>query len=186
ETRDDLAKGPTAAADAVEHEDRWILGGLAGGMDLDEDLRAVGPVELEASGLARLTIAGLHGDRTARDPPGRRSPRVRIRGSDSEPKAKPMRGGPPALGGTWSRRNEGVEAYSFRPRSSSAPSSSRSFTDGNFMISFRASFQAFWTIQESERSCRAASCWISLSISSGKYRLCLRLSDDAMARFREN
>src|SRR5690606_14570638 len=46
ETRDDLAKGPTAAADAVEHEDRWILGGLAGGMDLDEDLRAVGPVEL--------------------------------------------------------------------------------------------------------------------------------------------
>ena len=32
------------------------------------------------------------------------------------------------------------------------------------MISFRAIFQAFWTIQLSERSCRAASSWISLSM----------------------
>jgi hypothetical protein len=36
------------------------------------------------------------------------------------------------------------------------------------MISFRAIFQAFWTIHDSERSWRAASSWISFSMSSGK------------------
>src|SRR5215207_2214077 len=43
-------------------------------------------------------------------------------------------------------------------------------------ISLRAAFQAFCTIQESDRSWRVASAPISFSISSGKYRLCLRLS----------
>jgi len=50
------------------------------------------------------------------------------------------------------------------------------------MMSFRAAFQAFWTIHESERSCRVASAPISFNISSGKYRLCFRLSLMAMPR----
>src|SRR5689334_5866240 len=62
--------------------------------------------------------------------------------------------------------------------SSSSPGNS--FTDGYFMISLRAIFHAFWTIHDSERSCRVASSWISFSISSGKYRDCLRLSDPAI------
>ena len=44
-----------------------------------------------------------------------------------------------------------------------------------------AIFHAFWTIQERDRSCRVASSWISFSMSSGKYRDCLRLSEPAIA-----
>src|SRR5689334_561813 len=44
------------------------------------------------------------------------------------------------------------------------------------MMSLRAAFHAFWMIQDRERSCRVASSPISFSISSGKYRLCFRLS----------
>src|SRR5690349_8863105 len=62
--------------------------------------------------------------------------------------------------------------------SSSSPGNS--LTDGYFMISFRAIFHAFWTIHDSDRSCRVASSWISLSMSSGKYRDCLRLSEPAI------
>ena len=39
---------------------------------------------------------------------------------------------------------------------------------GYFKMSLRAIFHAFWTIHDSDRSCRAASSWISLSICSGK------------------
>src|SRR6185503_20598654 len=56
-----------------------------------------------------------------------------------------------------------AQAISF---SSSSPGNS--LTEGYFMISFRAIFQAFWTIHERDRSCRVASSWISFSISSGK------------------
>src|SRR6266542_2985205 len=49
------------------------------------------------------------------------------------------------------------------------------------MISPRAILQACWTIQESERSCRLASAWISFSMSSGKYKDCLRLSVPGIA-----
>jgi hypothetical protein len=59
----------------------------------------------------------------------------------------------------------GDEAYAI---SFSSSSPGNSFTDGYFMISFRAIFQAFWTIQDSDRSCRVASSWISFSMSSGK------------------
>ena len=55
-------------------------------------------------------------------------------------------------------------------------------TDGMFMMSFRAAFQAFWTIHESERSWRvSASAPISFNIPPGKYRLCFRLSLTVMA-----
>ena len=57
--------------------------------------------------------------------------------------------------------------YSPAPRLSSSPPGS-SFTEGIFMMSLRAVFHAFCTIQESERSCRVASSPISFSISSGK------------------
>src|SRR5213078_1242035 len=73
------------------------------------------------------------------------------------------------------RRHVATYAISF---SSSSPGNS--LTDGYFMISLRAIFQAFWTIQDSDRSCRVASSWISLSMSSGKYRDCLRLSEPAI------
>src|SRR5208282_4368873 len=49
-------------------------------------------------------------------------------------------------------------------------------------MSERATFQACWTIHERDRSCRMASRWISSSISSGKYRLCLRWSVPAIGR----
>src|SRR5512140_1705709 len=49
------------------------------------------------------------------------------------------------------------------------------------MISPLAMRQACWTIHERDRSCRLASAWISLSMSSGKYRDCLRLSVPAIA-----
>jgi hypothetical protein len=65
---------------------------------------------------------------------------------------------------TWMR---GSSFYSPAPRLSSPPPGS-SFTEGIFMMSLRAVFHAFCTIQESERSCRAASSPISFSISSGK------------------
>src|SRR5215813_6196847 len=73
------------------------------------------------------------------------------------------------------RRHPRSYAISF---SSSSPGNS--LTDGYFMISFRAIFQAFWTIHDRDRSCRVASSWISLSMSSGKYRDCLRLSEPAI------
>ena len=55
--------------------------------------------------------------------------------------------------------------------------------EGNFRISGRAIFQAFWTIQDSDRSWRAASDYISWSMSSGKYRLCFLLSEPAMSSY---
>src|SRR4051794_24108669 len=64
--------------------------------------------------------------------------------------------------------------WAHSPRSSSSPLTS--FTLGSFLISTRASFHARWTTHESDRSSRAASSLISVSIDSGKYRLCLRLS----------
>src|SRR5690606_6696969 len=51
-----------------------------------------------------------------------------------------------------------------------------SFTLGYLQTSVRAIFHAFCTIHDRERSCREASYLISRSMSSGKYRLCLRLS----------
>ncbi len=45
---------------------------------------------------------------------------------------------------------------------------STSLTDGILRMSPRATFQACWTIQDSERSWRVASRWISSSMSSGK------------------
>lgn len=68
----------------------------------------------------------------------------------------------PAVGARTGRPVE-VQAFSF---GSSSPGNS--LTDGYFMISLRAIFQAFCTIQDSDRSWRAASSWISLSMSSGK------------------
>src|SRR5205085_8486394 len=71
------------------------------------------------------------------------------------------------LGGNGLRhRKPGEYCYSAAPRSSSSPGNS--LTEGYFMISLRAIFQAFCTIQESDRSCRVASSWISFSMSSGK------------------
>src|SRR5215470_7046650 len=80
---------------------------------------------------------------------------------------------PPAPAHTGAGRNR--YAISF---SSSSPGNS--FTEGYFMISLRAIFHAFWTIHERDRSCRVASSWISFSMSSGKYRDCLRLSEPAI------
>src|ERR1051325_10074199 len=59
----------------------------------------------------------------------------------------------------------GSYAISF---SSSSPGNS--FTDGYFMISLRAIFHAFWTIQDRDRSCRVASSWISFSMSRSEER----------------
>jgi hypothetical protein len=49
-------------------------------------------------------------------------------------------------------------------------------TLGIFDSRSRASFQACWTTQESERSCLIASSWISRSVSCVKYSDCFRLS----------
>src|SRR5262249_13876424 len=76
----------------------------------------------------------------------------------------------------------GYSAASSR-RSHSGESSAlsgMSLTDGNFRISGSPIFTHRWTIHERERSSRAASCWMSSSIDSGKYRLCLRLSVPAI------
>src|SRR5678816_810272 len=86
--------------------------------------------------------------------------------------------------GTAIARSDGVCPRRRHPRayaiSFSSSSPGNSLTDGYFMISFRAIFQAFWTIHDRDRSCRVASSWISLSMSSGKYRDCLRLSEPAI------
>src|SRR5262245_34070276 len=88
--------------------------------------------------------------------------------------------------GTAIARSDGVPPRRRHPLhpsyaiSFSSSSPGNSFTEGYFMISFRAIFQAFWTIHDSDRSCRVASSWISLSMSSGKYRDCLRLSEPAI------
>src|SRR5689334_4738852 len=86
--------------------------------------------------------------------------------------------------GTAIARSDGVPPRRRHPLpyaiSFSSSSPGNSLTDGYFMISFRAIFQAFWTIQDRDRSCRVASSWISLSMSSGKYRDCLRLSEPAI------
>src|SRR5215468_4721088 len=88
--------------------------------------------------------------------------------------------------GTAIARSDGVPPRRRHPTpyaiSFSSSSPGNSLTDGYFMISFRAIFQAFWTIQERDRSCRVASSWISLSMSSGKYRDCLRLSEPAIRK----
>jgi len=47
---------------------------------------------------------------------------------------------------------------------------------GMLAIRALASFHPCCMIQESERSCRVASCWISWSMSSGKYSDCFRFS----------
>src|SRR3569623_2427332 len=75
------------------------------------------------------------------------------------------------------RAPPGTSAYAI---SFSSSSPGNSFTDGYFMISFRAIFQAFWTLQDRERSWRVASSWISFSMSSGKKRDCFRLSEPAI------
>src|SRR6266536_2586808 len=51
-----------------------------------------------------------------------------------------------------------------------------SFMPGMLAIRALASRHTCWTIQDSDRSCRIASCWISCSMSSGKYSDCFRLS----------
>src|SRR5690349_4599985 len=96
------------------------------------------------------------------------------------------RAAPPRLieQGTAIARSDGVPPRRRHPLpyaiSFSSSSPGNSLTDGYFMISLRAIFQAFWTIHERDLSCRVASSWISLSMSSGKYRDCLRLSEPAI------
>src|SRR5580693_4136071 len=51
-----------------------------------------------------------------------------------------------------------------------------SFEPGIPLISFRACFHARCTTHDIDRCSLCASFWISSSITSGKYRLCLRLS----------
>src|SRR5712692_704254 len=63
-----------------------------------------------------------------------------------------------------------------QPRCAAGSSSSMSFGDGILRSSDLEIFHACCTTQLSERSSRWACCWISLSMSSGKYRLCLRAS----------
>src|SRR4030095_2681901 len=65
--------------------------------------------------------------------------------------------------------------------SGSAGSPVTSFTAGKALMRSRAMRHACCTTQESERSCLVASSWISRSISSGKYNLCLRLSVPAIS-----
>src|SRR5215468_10524766 len=65
--------------------------------------------------------------------------------------------------------------------SGSAGSPVTSFTAGKALMRSRAMRHACCTTQESERSCLVASSWISRSISSGKYKLCLRLSVPAIS-----
>jgi hypothetical protein len=78
--------------------------------------------------------------------------------------------------GQWGRRAERRRSAWTGPRRGYAVGVLESFMPGMLAIRARASRHACWTIQDSDRSCLIASCWISCSMSSGKYSDCFRLS----------